>query len=374
MKFIDSIEIEVRSGHGGAGIVSFKSAKNKPRLGADGGDGGFGGGVYLIGNSGLNTLSGLYYKRLYAAEDGVRGGPNGKTGRNGTDMVIPVPLGTVAVDITTGRTICEVLEHDQKYLVAAGGKRGMGNLRYLSSTHQIPEEHTSGGPSIEIGLQMELKLIADVGFAGFPNAGKSTLLSRISHAKPKIADYPFTTLVPYLGVVSVEAGAEGRWGRTFVAADIPGLVEGASQGRGLGHDFLKHLERTKVIAYVIDGFGVSAPECEEAFQKLKNELSCYSQTLVSKRHCVVVTKHDLYSDADHADFEEKIAKIKLLSKDLFVISAVTGEGIPALIHGLYKIIEEEGQRIALETIEQKTDDRHDEYEFVVRNDELSSLK
>ena len=373
MKFIDSIQIDIRSGHGGAGLVSFRAAKNRPRLGADGGDGGFGGSVFLVGGNGLNTLSGLYYKRLYAAEDGVKGGANGRTGRNGNDMVIPVPLGTVATDIVTGRVVCEVLEHEQKYLVAAGGKRGLGNARYLSSTHQAPEEHTGGGPSSELNLQLELNLIADVGFAGFPNAGKSTLLSRISHARPKIADYPFTTLVPYLGVVSVDPGDEGRWGSSFVAADIPGLVEGASQGRGLGHDFLKHLERTKVIAYVIDGFDMSAPECGEAFLQLQKELSCYSQAMGKKRHCVIVTKSDLCADDDTAEFEEKINKIRQLSRDVFVVSAVSSSGIQALIRGLYQLIVEESPRIAQETVEQKTASRDGEYEFVVRNDELSSL-
>lgn len=207
MKFVDSTEIRVRSGRGGAGMVSFKSARNMPKLGADGGDGGFGGSVYLVGASGLNTLSGLYFRQLYAAEDGGKGGPNGKTGADGAELEVTVPLGTVAINKATGAVLGEITKGGERLLVAKGGKRGLGNIRYLSSTHQAPEESTKGGSGEEVDLQLELKVIADVGLAGFPNAGKSTLISRISRARPKIADYPFTTLVPHLGVVSVEDDA-----------------------------------------------------------------------------------------------------------------------------------------------------------------------
>ena len=274
MKFIDEILIRARSGHGGAGLCSFRSAKNAPKLGADGGDGGFGGHVLFKGNSTLNTLSHLYYMKVYAAGDGERGGLNGRTGANGRDCVIEVPVGTIVFNADTDEVMCEVLEDGELVQLAEGGKRGLGNLRYVSSTHQAPEEHTSGGEGIELNLKLELKLIADAGFAGFPNAGKSTLLSTISAAEPKVADYPFTTLEPQLGVVDVSQQT-GEWGKSFVAADIPGLIEGASEGKGLGHEFLKHLERTKVIVFVIDAFPFDETTPFEAFNKLKAELRNY---------------------------------------------------------------------------------------------------
>jgi GTP-binding protein len=377
MKFVDSIQISVRSGHGGPGLVSFRAAKNMPRLGADGGDGGFGGNVFLVGDLGLNTLSGLYYKKLYSAEDGEKGGPNGRTGANGKDMLIHVPLGTVAVNLENSRTICEVLKAGEKYLVAAGGKRGLGNLRFLSSTHQIPEESTAGGPSIQLDLQLELKLIADVGLAGFPNAGKSTLLSRISKAKPKIADYPFTTLIPHLGVVSVERqDTANEWGQSFVVADIPGLVEGASEGRGLGHDFLKHLERTKVIAYIIDGFSDYAADPTEALLQLQKELGCYSKKLIQKRSCVIVTKNDLDIEVDGVSVEDRISGLRQICPDLMVVSAVTGKGIREMIRRLYDLIQEEKSKISVEEVEEVDlafGNAEEDYEYILHKSDKDKL-
>ncbi|MES2746432.1 MAG: GTPase ObgE, partial [Bdellovibrionota bacterium] len=238
MKFIDQTEIDVRSGDGGDGLVSFRAAKYQPKAGLDGGDGGFGGSVYLVGNAQLNSLSSLYYRRMYAAENGGRGGTNNCTGADGDDLLIRVPVGTIAYDRETGRQVAEILEEGQQIMLAEGGVRGLGNFRFLSSTHQAAEESTAGSPGKELKISLELKLIADVGFAGFPNAGKSTLLSVISSATPKIADYPFTTLTPQLGVVDVPGNSS--WdSRSFVAADIPGLIEGASDGKGLGHEFLR---------------------------------------------------------------------------------------------------------------------------------------
>lgn len=352
MKFVDETEIRVRSGHGGRGMVSFRAAKNAPKLGADGGDGGFGGNVYLMGNSQLNTLSGLYYKRMYAAEDGQKGGSNGCTGRNGADVVIEVPMGTVAFDKDTDTPICEVLD-SEPVLVAEGGKRGLGNLRYLSPTHQAPEESTGGGEGIEIRLGLELKLIADVGFAGFPNAGKSTLLSSISAARPRIADYPFTTLQPQLGVVDLQDCGD-YWDRSFVAADIPGLIAGASEGRGLGHEFLRHLERTKVIAYVIDPFSYDEVKPYEALQTLKSELESFSESLANKRALIVLTKKDL-SGPDF-NWDEHIAPLKSQGYEVIVISSVAQKGIKELKLKLWDMVQSEGDLI------QDSESRHHDFD------------
>lgn len=364
MKFVDSTQIRVRSGAGGAGMVSFRAARNMPKLGADGGDGGFGGSVYLVGDLGLNTLSGMYYRQLYDAENGQRGGTNGKTGRDGEDLIIPVPLGTVAINEDSGEVIGEVMADKERLLIAQGGKRGLGNLRYLSATHQAPEEHTGGGPSVELNLRMELKVIADVGFAGFPNAGKSTLLSRISRAKPKIADYPFTTLVPNLGVVTLDE----LTGKSFVAADIPGLIEGAHEGKGLGHEFLKHLERTKVIAFVLDGFSVEGLRPVDAFEKLRHELNSYSEELVKKKFHLILTKEDLkeYNEEWNAQLEE----LKALNFDVSIISAVKGAGLPELKRKLFDLIEAEKTRIEPSSkVESTKKEDYEGWKFVHRADD-----
>ncbi len=337
MKFVDETEIRVRSGHGGRGMVSFRAAKNAPKLGADGGDGGFGGHVYLRGNNQLNTLSGLYYKRMYAAEDGQKGGSNGRTGKNGADVVIEVPFGTVAYDKDTGELVSEVLG-DDRVLIAKGGKRGLGNLRYLSPTHQAPEESTEGGEGVEIRLGLELKLIADVGFAGFPNAGKSTLLSALSAARPRIADYPFTTLQPQLGVVDLQDCGD-YWDRSFVAADIPGLIAGASEGRGLGHEFLRHLERTKVIAYIIDPFSYDDMEPHQALKTLKSELETFSERLANKRALIVLTKKDLASS--DFDWHEVLSPLNSFGYEILIISAVAQKGMKELKLKLWDMIFEE---------------------------------
>ncbi len=367
MKFIDETEISVRSGHGGPGMVSFASAKFAPKLGPDGGDGGFGGSVYLVGNSQLNSLSGLYYRRMYAAEDGARGGSNGCTGRNGVDLDIPVPVGTMAFDQTTGKMVCEVMEDGQRICIAEGGRRGLGNMRYVSATHQAPEEFTKGTPGVELDLRMELKLIADVGFAGFPNAGKSTLLSSISAARPKIADYPFTTLTPQLGVVSVPE--IDNWAASFVAADIPGLIEGASEGRGLGHEFLRHLERTKVVAYIIDPFNWDEIAPMDAYETLRNELEAFSTKLGQKRALVVLSKADLAPlDFDWVSLEEPFREEGL---ELLRISSVAHLGLSALKRRLWQIVQEEKDKLDVSLVESLVTSRarDDEYQWVTRTNE-----
>lgn len=358
MKFIDRTEIRVRSGRGGPGMVSFRSAKNLPKLGADGGDGGFGGSVYLLGDEQLNTLSSLYYKRLYAAEDGQKGGTNGRTGRNGADLIIPVPIGTVALNKDTGELVGEVLQAGEKLLIAKGGKRGLGNMRYLSSRHQAPEEHTPGGPAVELNLQLELKVLADVGLAGFPNAGKSTLLSVISAARPKVADYPFTTLVPQLGVVNLQ-DITGQWGESIVVADIPGLIEGASEGRGLGHDFLRHLERTKVICYVIDPYDLEGRDASDAFAVLKKELKKFGQQLEQKNFMIVLTKADLRESA--YETEKLLAEFKERGITAMAISAASGFGIVELKRQLWQMVCEARKQAPVDTL---SDTKHAEAEEV----------
>lgn len=334
MQFIDQTIIQVIAGRGGNGIVSFSSAKGKPKLGADGGDGGTGGNVILCGNRQLNTLSALRYKKLFRAEDGGRGGPNRRRGATGDDLLIEVPLGTIATDSVTGESMGEVVSDGQHLLVAKGGRHGLGNTHWLSPTHQAPQEFRPGMPGEERELKLELKLLADIGLAGFPNAGKSTLLSRVSGARPKIADYPFTTLVPQLGVLEFPGDYSQPSGVGVVMADIPGLIEGASAGRGLGHDFLRHLERTSHICYVIDPLD---PEREPlaALATLRQELVAYSPELATKPSLVVMNKVDLMDD-------EAIAKVRAAlaadGSEVHTISAMQGEGLTELKYRLLALV------------------------------------
>ena len=342
MKFIDSTEITVVAGNGGSGLLSFRSAKGRPKAGVDGGDGGFGGNVYVVGSSGLNTLASLYYRREYAARHGGGGGPNNRNGANGEDLVIPVPLGCELWDRATEEKVCEVLEEGKPILIAKGGKRGIGNYRYLSSKHQAPEEHTVGGKGIRLDLKMTLKLMADVGLAGFPNAGKSTLVSRISAARPKIADYPFTTLVPQLGVVSLTE-LEGPWGGSFVIADIPGLIEGAHLGKGLGLQFLQHLERTRIVVFLVDGFGTEM-EPFAAYETLRHELTAYDPKLASKRTLIALSKIDLAADAEA--IETQLAVFRNAGLVALPISAHSGKGLLDLKRAIKQILDDEAIQVS----------------------------
>lgn len=339
MKFIDSTVIEVRAGHGGDGIATFKSAKGAPKLGPDGGDGGQGGDVILRAEMGLNTLSSFRYKQIFRAEAGTRGQTKGCRGKSGEDLVIPMPLGTMIFDDESGELLGELVEEDQEILIAKGGHRGLGNMHWLTATHQAPQEFKPGGLGEAKVIRLELKLLADVGLAGFPNAGKSTLLSVISAARPKIADYPFTTLVPNLGVVEF-GGRNDYWGDTFVVADVPGLIEGASDGRGLGLDFLKHLERTSVVAFIVDAFGLEH-EPVEALAILRTELAKFSPELSSKRSLVVLSKQDLMDAEALAGLR---AKFEAQGDEVLVISAATGEGLTPLKHRLLALVREEKAR------------------------------
>lgn len=321
MRFIDQTEIWVSSGNGGDGSLSFKRARNKPKLGPDGGNGGDGGSVYFCADLGMNTLASLRYRKEFRAEHAAHGGSNTRTGRNGTHLKIKVPLGTLFYDAESGDYLGELTDPDKDFLIAKGGKGGLGNMEFVSSTNRAPRTRTLGEKGIHLHLRLELKVLADVGLAGFPNAGKSTLLSVLSDAKPKIADYPFTTLHPILGVVE-----DKKSSRSFVVADIPGLLEGASQGKGLGFEFLRHLERNKIIAYILDG---SLKESLlDQYESLKHELYSFNETFQKKRQLVVINKLDLLSEEDKALVEKSFAKQGI---DILFISAAAKIGLDTLI-------------------------------------------
>lgn len=356
MKFIDSIEICIRAGKGGDGIVSFMRGKYMPRMGPDGGDGGKGGSVILKGSRQLNTLSAMRYRALYKAGDGVRGGTKNCRGAFGDDLVIPVPLGTVVHDTKTGELLGELLHEGDELTVAKGGRHGLGNTHWASSTHQAPEEFRPGAPGEERELRLDLKVLADVGLAGFPNAGKSTLLSVVSAARPKIADYPFTTLTPNLGVVEIR-GKHDYDIRSLVMADVPGLIEGASEGKGLGHQFLKHLERTSLVAFVLDAADELNPP-QAALLALKSELARFSPELAGKRSIVILTKVDLL-DSEAITLAK--APLEAEGLEVLVISAATHSGLLELKQRLYALVAEEKQRQAdaetpqLESWDDRTD-------------------
>lgn len=282
--FIDHVRLFARSGHGGAGSAHFRREKHVPKGGPDGGDGGRGGHIVLVGNKQLWTLLHLKYRKHIHAADGSPGSGARKTGADGPDVVLEVPLGTVATEAGTGRRMAEITQHGEKQILLFGGRGGLGNQHFATSTNQAPRYAQTGEAGVEMWIELELKLLADVGLVGFPNAGKSTLLSVLSAAKPKIADYPFTTLMPNLGVVSY------RGDRSFVMADIPGLIEGAAEGRGLGHRFLRHIERNAVLLFMIPADALD-PSADYAI--LLRELERYNPELLDKRRILAVSKSDL---------------------------------------------------------------------------------
>jgi len=282
--FIDRVVVRVLAGDGGSGVVSFRREKFSPMGGPDGGDGGKGGDVIVRADSNLSTLLDYTYRDSWKAGRGEHGSGSNRTGASGDDIVLPVPPGTVIRDLDTGERVGEVVDHGAELLVARGGRGGKGNTWFKTATHQAPREWQPGEDGQQRSLELELKLIADVGLVGQPNAGKSTLLSVVSAARPKIADYPFTTLAPNLGVVPLPGG------RTFVVADIPGIIEGAHAGKGLGLQFLRHIERTRVLAFAI---AVDAMDWQLEYDQLRREVSEYSAELAAKPHCVVFTKMDL---------------------------------------------------------------------------------
>ena len=322
--FLDRAIINVTGGHGGNGCVSFRRERFVPRGGPDGGDGGRGGTIFLIVDERYATLQDFRYRRSFTGERGQNGQGSDKTGRSGEDLLVPVPPGTVVHDDETGEVLVDLAAAGQRFRVVRGGRGGRGNARFATSTNRAPRRCDEGSPGEARRLRLELKLIADVGLVGFPNAGKSTLLSRISHARPKIADYPFTTLAPNLGVVSLSGY------RHFVVADIPGIVEGAHTGKGLGLEFLRHIERTRVLLFLIE---LTSPDPAADLAGLRRELDLYGQGLAARPYRIVLTKADLVP--------EPVVPESLRDRgDVRVISSVRGDGVADLLEDAQALLAE----------------------------------
>ena len=324
--FIDEIHIHIKAGDGGNGCVAFRREKFVPRGGPSGGDGGRGGDISMVASNHYNTLLHFRYNPEHKAGRGRHGEGSNRTGRDGKSIELPVPVGTLAYDADTGELIHDFTEADGRMVVAKGGRGGRGNAHFATSTHQAPTEFEGGFPGEEKNLRLELKLLADVGLVGFPNAGKSTLISRLSAARPKIANYPFTTLEPCLGVVQL--GDQ----RTFVIADIPGLIEGAHEGHGLGIQFLKHVERTRLLVHMVDISEMSGREPAHDFKVILEELGSFSEELLAKPMIVVANKMDAAQDPKRVKLVERLAKKHKLP--FYKISAATGEGLETLKYAM----------------------------------------
>ena len=335
MKFVDEATIRVLAGNGGHGCLSFRREKFVERGGPDGGDGGHGGSVYLVADSSLNTLADFRVARKFKGEGGQGGSGRNKTGRSGEDLEVKVPQGTAVHDVDTGELICDLTEAGQRQMVAEGGRGGLGNTRFKSSVNRAPRKTTNGTQGEARHLKLELKVLADVGLLGMPNAGKSTLITALSQAKPRIADYPFTTLHPNLGVVRV-----GQY-QSFVMADIPGLIEGASEGAGLGIQFLKHLQRTRLLLHLVDIAPID-PNVEPAkeVKAIANELGKFSEDLAEKPRWLVINKTDLLTPADLGVAREMLLEELDWDGPVFEVSAATGAGTEALGHAVIQALEE----------------------------------
>ncbi|WP_029687845.1 GTPase ObgE [Thermoanaerobacter sp. A7A] len=327
--FIDTARIYIKAGDGGNGIISFRREKYVAYGGPDGGDGGKGGDVIFVADPNLSTLLDFKYRKKYIAQNGENGRGKNQYGKNGEDLYIKVPVGTLIINDETGEIIADLVKPNQKAIVLRGGKGGRGNTKFATSTLKTPRFAESGEKGKEMWVRLELKLLADVGLIGFPNAGKSTLLASCTRAKPKIANYPFTTLTPNLGVVEYK-------GKSFVMADIPGLIEGAHRGEGLGHDFLRHIERTKMLIHVVDVSGNEGRDPVEDFEKINEELKLYSERLLTLPQIVAANKIDLQSGREnYPDFEKEIKK---RGYDVYPISALTKEGIDKLLDKTIEIL------------------------------------
>lgn len=356
MKFIDEALIRVEAGDGGNGCVSFRREKYIPKGGPDGGDGGDGGDVYLIADENLNTLIDYRFEKRFAAERGENGRSSNCTGHRGKDITLRVPVGTRAIDNDTKEVIGDLTEHNSKLLVAKGGYHGLGNTRFKSSVNRAPRQKTNGTPGEKRDLQLELMLLADVGMLGLPNAGKSTFIRAISAAKPKVADYPFTTLVPSLGVARVDAN------RSFVAADIPGLIERASEGAGLGIRFLKHLERCRVLIHLVDIQPIDETDPADNIAIIETELYQYSEKLADKPRWLVFNKIDTLDEQEAEQKAREIAERIGYEERYYLISAATGKNVAELVREIMDFIEanprEEVKNVAEDEVAFKWEDYH----------------
>ena len=329
MRFVDEATIRVKAGDGGDGCVSFRREKYVPRGGPNGGDGGDGGDVIIRADANLSTLLDLVSRREYRGGDGQRGKSKDQHGANGDDVVIRVPVGTIVIDDDTGISLLDLKEPEQTTVLAEGGKGGRGNAHFKSALNQTPREYEDGQPGRERRLRLELKLVADVGLVGLPNAGKSTLLSRISAAHPKIASYPFTTLQPMVGIVDTDAYSR------FTVADLPGLIEGAHQGKGLGDEFLRHVDRTRALVHLVDAAPPDGSDPLDNYRAIREELRFHSELLANKPEIVAATKMDLHGAQDGLD--QLQAELPV---DVLPISAVTGQGLRALIGRILRMLRE----------------------------------
>ena len=343
--FIDYVKITAKSGNGGNGAVTFRREKYVAAGGPDGGDGGRGGSVYFTVDPDMNTLLDFRFKRKFHAEDGKNGEGSHRFGKSGEDLYIKVPAGTIVKDAETGKVVVDLSEKGQTELILPGGRGGKGNAHFATSTRQAPRFARDGEKGIEKEFILELKLLADVGLLGFPNVGKSTFISKVTSAKPKIADYHFTTLVPNLGVV------KGEYGDGFVIADIPGIIEGASKGTGLGFQFLRHIERTRLLLHFLDVSGSEGRNPVEDFKVINEELKKYSEKLSTRKQVIVANKIDVMQDNSLYQEVEEMAKEKGI--EIFKISAATGEGIKELIGEISKLLKELPKEETIEASEER---------------------
>jgi GTP-binding protein len=333
--FVDKAQIFIQSGKGGDGHISFRREKYVPNGGPDGGDGGKGGDIIFKVDEGINTLSDFHYGGKYKAENGENGNKRRMHGKNGADLIIKVPEGTVIKEFSSGKVIADMSGDNKEAVILKGGKGGNGNMHYATSTMQAPKYAQPGQPSLELEVLLELKVIADVGLVGFPNVGKSTFLSKVSNAKPKIANYHFTTLTPMLGVVDLD-DAKG-----FVIADIPGLIEGASDGAGLGHEFLRHIERTRMMIHVVDAASVEGRDPIEDIEAINNELKNYNADISKKIQVIAANKTDMLPDGENAEIIKKLReKYEPLGVKVFPTSTLTGKGVRELLYYVSRVLSE----------------------------------
>jgi len=356
MRFVDEVTIKTIAGDGGNGVVHFRREKYIPRGGPDGGDGGDGGSVYLVGDNNLNTLADFRHVRTYTAESGQKGQGRQMTGKSGEDLEIHVPVGTLIYDDETRELIGDITEAQQKILVAQGGFHGLGNTRFKSSTNRAPRKCTPGSPGERRELRLELKVLADVGLLGMPNAGKSTFIRAVSSARPKVANYPFTTLYPNLGVVRVDET------RSFVVADIPGLIEGASTGAGLGIQFLKHLSRTRLLLHILDIAPFDGSNPVDDAKKILAELQKYSDELAHKQRWLVLNKADLLPEQDLSQRRKEITDALDWKGPVYTISALGKTGIQQVVYDIMNYLtheHEESEQDSDPEPDENTDDGQD---------------